>query len=112
VLDRPAIERLCEQIGTDSVRELAQMFFEDLVLALGSLAAAAAAQDRVVLSATAHRTKSSARALGAVALGGLLHQMEQEGPAADWLVLDGLVEQTRGVAEQTRVALTADLAGR
>ena len=112
MLDRPAIELLCEQIGPDSVRELAEMLFEDLVLALDGLAAAVASQDRVALSATAHKTKSSARALGAEALGNVLHLLEQEGPEADWQVLDGLVEQARGVVEQTRVALNADLAGR
>lgn len=112
MLDRPVIERLCEQIGADSVRELAQMLFEGLESALASLATAAAAQDRLALSATAHRAKSSARALGAVVLAELFHQLEQDGPAADWQVLDGLVEQTREVVEQTRVALTADLAGR
>ncbi len=112
MLDRPAIDRLCEQIGADSVRELAQMFFEDLVVALDSLMAAASAQDRVALSATAHRAKSSARALGAVVLGALFEQLEANGPEADWVVLDGLVDQTREVVEQTRAALTADLAGR
>lgn len=112
LLDRPAIGRLCDQIGAENVRELGQMFLDDLRPVLAVLDTAAAAEDRATLSATAHRVKSSALALGAAALGSLFHELEQQGPSEDWQTLIGLVERSHTVAAQTASALTADLAGR
>ncbi|MGB8651928.1 MAG: response regulator [Mycobacteriales bacterium] len=95
-VDPQVVARLCEQIGAESVRELADMLVEDLRVAVPALADSCRAQDRQVLARTAHSVKSSARSLGANALADLFHQLEQESGEADWSRLTGLV----GTAEE------------
>ena len=103
------VGRLCAEIGRDVVREIALEFLGDLDAALPELQRSCEAQDRQHVAATAHKLKSPARSLGAVGLGDLLGELEQQAADSDWPTLNSLVgrlvSQRSGVHEQLRAEL-------
>ncbi|MBX3602141.1 MAG: EAL domain-containing protein [Rubrivivax sp.] len=98
VLDPHCLPRL---IGDDPV--LVGRVQRDFVTATAADAAAmAAAQargDTTVMAATAHRLKSSARMVGALALGGLCEQIEQAARHGDGAALATLQERFAAAAD-------------
>ena len=78
-VDSTVVERLCHQIGVESVRQIADMFIADSELAMPTLIDAVRAHDRDALAHIAHRLKSSARSLGAQSLGELLRHARAGG---------------------------------
>jgi PAS domain S-box-containing protein len=110
LLDGSVVDRLCDQIGVGTVRQIADMFLADFELALPTLVTACEQTDRGVLAKTAHRLKSSARSLGALGLGELLDTLEQEAVAADWATLEDLVRRIEAHRDPSRDALYSRLA--
>jgi CheY-like chemotaxis protein/HPt (histidine-containing phosphotransfer) domain-containing protein len=112
LVDAQAVDRLCDQIGADNVRELVEMFLDDLRVALPELAEGCRQQDRERVSRTAHKVKSAARSLGAQALGELFHQLESEAEEADWSRLAQLVADADRQHHPTEEMLLTELTPR
>jgi PAS domain S-box-containing protein len=112
LVDTQAVDRLCDQIGADNVRELVEMFLDDLRVALPELAEGCRQQDRGRVSRTAHKVKSAARSLGAQALGELFHQLESEAEEADWSRLAQLVADADRQHHPTEEMLLTELTPR
>ncbi len=91
VVDGAIVGRLCDEIGRDVVRDLAEEFLADLDVSLPGLEDGCRAQDRRRIAAAAHKLKSPARSLGATAFGQLLHDLEHLAPDSDWPTLSRLV---------------------
>jgi HPt (histidine-containing phosphotransfer) domain-containing protein len=96
------LERLCEfSDGTaDGVRTLAGLFLDELEEAARALALSAAAGAWTELETIAHRSGGTAGACGAVALAGVLLQLES-------MAHGGQVEQAAGLLPQLERELTA-----
>lgn len=80
MLDRDAIDRLFETVGSDpeSLTEMIESFLEEGPVLVRLMAEAAAEGDFVVMRRNAHSLKSNARDFGAAALGGLCAALEEE----------------------------------
>ena len=106
VVDGTIVNRLCDQIGAEVVRELAEEFLSDLDSALPDLEDGCRNEDRARVAATAHRLKSPARSLGACAFGDLLDDLERQAKDSDWSTLSRmvgrLVTQRGGLHEHLR----------
>jgi CheY-like chemotaxis protein len=96
VVDATIVGSLCEQIGPEIVRELAEEFLADVDVALPDLEDGCRAQDRTRIAATAHRLKSPAKSLGASAFGEQLDDLERQAAVSDWPSLSRLVGRIVG----------------
>ncbi len=104
LLDRSALARL---VGPDSAmaNELLASFVPALREQAAELLAAMAAGDRSQLAGLAHKLKSSAQSVGAVALGSACSRLEhmQSGDDADWL--DAQRRRFAVLVKQTEAAI-------
>jgi HPt (histidine-containing phosphotransfer) domain-containing protein len=106
VVDTAVVGRLCEEIGSDIVRELTEEFLADVKATLPDLEEGCRAQDRLRVAAAAHKLKSPARSLGAVGFGDLLDDLEHRAADSDWPTLARMVgrlgSQQTGLHDQLR----------
>jgi HPt (histidine-containing phosphotransfer) domain-containing protein len=110
VVDASVLRRLRGQIGHENVLELAELYVSELRAGVDHLMDSCAAQDRELLSGTAHKLKSGSRALGAVGLGRVFEQIEDEGPSAGWEQLAALVAVVQAQRVLTEEQLQLELA--
>jgi two-component system, sensor histidine kinase and response regulator len=106
VVDGAIVGRLCDEIGSEIVRELAEEFLADVDAVLPELEDGCQKQDRARIAAAAHRLKSPARSLGACGFGDLLDDLEHQAVDSDWATLSRmigrLVSQRSGLHDQLR----------
>ena len=110
LVDGAIVGRLCEEIGPEVVRELAEEFLANVDIALHDLESGCRVQDRARIAAAAHKLKSPARSLGASTFGELLDDLERRAPDSDWPTLSRivgrLVSQRSGLHDQLRGQVT------
>ncbi|MBA3743800.1 MAG: response regulator [Sporichthya sp.] len=110
LVDSAVVGQLCQEIGRDVVRELAEEFLADVDTALPDLQDGCRAQDRARIAAAAHKLKTPARSLGAAAFGELLNDLEYQAAESDWPVLAGIVGRLTGQRSGLHDQLRAELA--
>jgi CheY-like chemotaxis protein len=109
LVDLEVVGRLVEQLGHDTVCEIANILFADCDAAGLALDDGCREHDRDVVASTAHSLKGSARSLGADVLGDLLQRLEEQAAGADWPALGRLIGQVHrqrdGVHDQLKAHL-------
>jgi HPt (histidine-containing phosphotransfer) domain-containing protein len=106
-LDRPTYDALLKMVGGDRefVAELVDTYLADAVDQLAGLDAAIAAGDVAALVRPAHSLKSSSLNVGALQLGEVARQLEEQGREGRFEGAVELVADARSRFEAVRVAL-------
>ena len=110
-IDRPTYDALLKMTGDDHafVDDLIDTYLADAVDQLAALDAAIEAADATALTRPAHSLKSSSLNVGALELGRLGRELEEQGRAGQ---LDGAAERVAAAHRQFEAVRTALLARR
>lgn len=109
VLDRAAIDQLREELGSEDVAELVELFARSSTAVVDRLIAAAAAGDAGGVQRAAHELKSASAGLGLMRLSGLCLRAEMAG--RDGRIEGEVIAQFRGACEEGMAALNGVLGG-
>jgi HPt (histidine-containing phosphotransfer) domain-containing protein len=110
-IDRPTYDALLKMTGDDHefVDDLIDTYLADAVDQLAALDAAVEAADAAALTRPAHSLKSSSLNVGALELGRLGRELEEQGRAGQ---LDGAAERVAAAHRQFEAVRTTLLARR
>jgi HPt (histidine-containing phosphotransfer) domain-containing protein len=97
-------------LGEEDLRDLVDVYFEDLTVQLDRLQAALGDGDADGLAAAAHRVKGASLSIGAARVASLASELETAGRANDLGGCDALLRAFESELEPTREALSAVLA--
>jgi HPt (histidine-containing phosphotransfer) domain-containing protein len=109
MLDTEVLAEL-SALGEEDLRDLIDVYFEDVATQLERLRAAVANGDAEALAAAAHRVKGASLSIGAARVASLASELEVAGKANDLGGCDALLATFASELDPTREALSAVLA--
>lgn len=108
-IDRKVLRQLIEDVGEDAAPEVMDAFRQELALQVEGIRTAYVAGDPTHLAHMAHRMKSGAATVGALALSRLAATLEQAARAGDIGALERAMAGFDGVALASGTGLAAAL---
>lgn len=108
MLDTEVLSEL-SALGEEDLRELIEVYFEDVASQLERLKSALADGDAAALAAAAHRVKGASLSIGAARVATLASELEAAGRADDLSGCGALLAAFQSELEPTRAALSTML---
>jgi HPt (histidine-containing phosphotransfer) domain-containing protein len=108
MLDTEVLAEL-SALGEEDLRDLVEVYFEDVASQLDRLQAALVDGDAEALAAAAHRVKGASLSIGAARVAALASELETAGRSDDLSGCDALLRAFESELGPTRAALSAML---